>query len=126
MGRRPACAGLRADGERIVKAAVLHRAGPPDVFVIEDVPKPVPRGDEVLVEVKACGVSFRDVVERNGTYRRDVTFPLVIGLEISGIVRQTGPQAKMLKVGDRVCSKAFSSCGDCRYCRTGRETTCLK
>lgn len=109
-----------------MKAAVLHQVGPPDVFRIEDIPTPVPQGDEVLVEIKACGVSFRDVVERNGTYRRDVSFPLVIGLEISGIVRETGPLAKLLKVGDRVCSKAFSSCGDCRYCRTGRETTCLK
>jgi acryloyl-coenzyme A reductase len=107
-----------------MRAAVLHQAGGPDSFVLQDLPIPAPADDEVLVEVQACGVSFKDVVERNGTYRRDVTFPLVMGLEISGIVRQLGACAKRLKPGDLVCSKAFSSCGNCRYCRTGRETTC--
>jgi acryloyl-coenzyme A reductase len=109
-----------------VKAAVLHRTGGPDVFSIEDVPVPSVGDEEALVEVAACGVSFRDVVERNGTYRRDVSFPVIIGLEISGTVRAVGPQVRDLSVGDRVCSKAFSSCGQCRYCRTSRETTCLK
>jgi len=105
-------------------AAVLHRPGPPDVFSLEEIPAPQPRDGEVLVRVRACGVSYRDVVERNGTYRRDVVFPLVIGLEIAGDVVEVGSWVDRLKVGDRVCSKAFSSCGECRYCRNGRETTC--
>jgi len=105
-------------------AAVLHRPGAPDVFSIENIPVPQPREGEVLVCVRACGVSYRDVVERNGTYRRDVVFPLVIGLEIAGEVVGLGAGAHRLKIGDRVCSKAFSSCGECRYCRNGRETTC--
>ncbi len=105
-------------------AAVLHAPGPPDAFILEDVPTPVPGEGEVLVKVEACGVSYRDVVERNGTYRRDVSFPLIIGLEISGVVVALGPGATWHVVGDRVCSKAFSSCGHCRFCRNGRETTC--
>jgi len=107
-----------------MRAAVLHRAGPPDAFSIEEVPQPRPLAGEVLVRVRACGVSYRDVVERNGTYRRDVKFPLIIGLEMAGEVAALGPGVRRLKVGDRVCSKAFSSCGECRYCRNGRETTC--
>ncbi|MBN8605565.1 MAG: zinc-binding dehydrogenase [Caulobacterales bacterium] len=107
-------------------AAVLHAAGGPDAFRLEDAPVPNVGADDVLVRVKACGVSYRDVVERNGTYKRDVTFPLIIGLEIAGVVERVGDLVTALKPGDRVCSKAFSSCGDCRYCRTGRETTCLR
>jgi NADPH:quinone reductase-like Zn-dependent oxidoreductase len=107
-------------------AAVLHAAGGPDAFRLEDGPVPNVGADDVLVRVKACGVSYRDVVERNGTYKRDVTFPLIIGLEIAGVVERVGDLVTALKPGDRVCSKAFSSCGDCRYCRTGRETTCLR
>ena len=108
-----------------MRAAVLHEAGPPTAFSLEDAPEPeVGRGD-VLVRVKACGVSYRDVVERNGTYKRDVKFPLIIGLEISGVVEQCGEDVASLKPGDHVCSKAFSSCGRCKYCRTERETTCL-
>lgn len=107
-----------------MKAAVLYATGGPEAFQIVDMPMPVCGDGDVLVEVMACGVSFRDVVERNGTYRRDVSFPLVIGLEISGVVREVGSQVSDLTVGDRVCSKAFSSCGRCRLCRSGRETTC--
>lgn len=109
-----------------MRAAVLHAAGPPEAFVIEDVPVPDVGPDDVLVRVRACGVSYRDVVERNGTYRRDVTFPLIIGLEISGTVERVGADVCNLVPGQHVCSKAFSSCGRCRYCRSGRETTCLQ
>lgn len=109
-----------------MRAAVLHAAGAPDAFQMEDVPVPTPAPGEALVRVRACGVSYRDVVERNGTYRRDVTFPLIIGLEIAGEVAAVGEGVLDLKIGDRVCSKAFSACGLCRYCRTGRETTCRR
>lgn len=108
-----------------MRAAVLHKPGPPSSFVLEDLPVPALGDDEVLVHVRACGVSYRDVVERNGTYRRDVTFPLVMGIEIAGVVQRVGSRVTDLRPGDRVCSKAFSSCGHCRYCRSGRETTCL-
>jgi NADPH:quinone reductase-like Zn-dependent oxidoreductase len=87
-------------------------------------PIPDPAPGEVLVRVRATGVSYKDVVERNGTYRRDVTFPLVIGLEIAGDITAVGAGVTRLRLGDRVCTKAFSSCGNCRYCRNGRETTC--
>lgn len=108
----------------VMRAAVLHAAGSAEAFRLEDVPVPTPGHGEVLVRVRACGVSYRDVVERNGIYRRDVVFPLIIGLEIAGEVVETGAGVIALKPGDRVCSKAFSACGQCRYCRTGRETTC--
>jgi NADPH:quinone reductase-like Zn-dependent oxidoreductase len=109
-----------------MRAAVLHAPGGPDAFAIEDVPMPVCEPDDVLVRVRACGVSFRDVVERNGTYRRDVSYPLIIGLEISGEVVAMGDLVEDLAIGDHVCTKAFSSCGRCRLCRSGRETTCAK
>lgn len=109
-----------------MKAAVLYGAGPPDAFVLEDIPVPTVGPNEVLVKVEACGVSYRDVVERNGTYRRDVSWPAVLGLEISGTVVEQGEAVLELAVGDHVCSKAFISCGACRLCRSGRETTCRR
>src|SRR3954451_3819464 len=109
-----------------MRAAVLHGPGAPDAFVLEEVPTPIAGRDEVLVKVEACGVSYRDVVERNGTYKRDVVYPSILGLEISGTVVETGEDVLDLAPGDRVCSKAFISCGRCRLCRTGRETTCRR
>jgi NADPH:quinone reductase-like Zn-dependent oxidoreductase len=66
------------------------------------------------------------VVERNGTYRRDVGFPVILGLEISGTVERIGAGVLDLEIGDHVCTKAFTSCGRCRLCRSGRETTCRR
>jgi len=109
-----------------MRAAVLHAPGPPTAFSLEDISVPDLGYNDVLIRVAACGVSSKDIVERNGTYRRDMTFPIVIGMEISGTVVQRGENVSDLKVGDRICTKAFSSCGNCRFCRNGRETTCLK
>lgn len=108
----------------MMRAAVLHAPGPPDAFAIEEVPIPAPGPDDVLVRVRACGVSYRDVVERNGTYKRDTSFPAILGLEISGTVEAVGAGVVDLAAGNHVCSKAFISCGRCRLCRSGRETTC--
>jgi NADPH:quinone reductase-like Zn-dependent oxidoreductase len=105
-------------------AAVVHEPGPPSVLRVEEVPFPSIAPGEVIIRVGAAGVSYRDIVERNGTYRRDVTFPTVLGIEIAGTVEVVGDGVSCVRVGDRVCTKAFSSCGRCRYCRTGRETTC--
>ncbi|WP_421731079.1 quinone oxidoreductase family protein [Brevundimonas sp.] len=109
-----------------MQAAVLAGPGDADAFTLQTVPTPQPGPGDVLVRVRACGVSYRDIVERNGTYRRDVVFPLIIGLEIAGEVAALGEGVSDLKVGDRVCSKAFSACGQCKYCRSGRETTCRR
>lgn len=105
-------------------AAVARHPGPPSVLAIEEVPFPTFGPDEIVVKVGAAGVSYRDIVERNGTYRRDVTFPSIMGIEIAGTVEQVGEGVTRFQPGDRVCTKAFSSCGQCRYCRSGRETTC--
>jgi NADPH:quinone reductase-like Zn-dependent oxidoreductase len=105
-------------------AAIVHQPGPPSVLTVEDVAMPQLGRHEILLRVGAAGVSYRDIVERNGTYRRDVTFPSILGIEIGGTVTAIGEGVARIAIGDRVCTKAFSSCGQCRYCRSGRETTC--
>jgi acryloyl-coenzyme A reductase len=109
-----------------MRAAVMRAQGAPDVLQIEDWPVPEPKPDEALVKVRAVGVSYHDIVERNGAYQRGVTFPMIIGNEISGEVVAIGERVTTLKPGDRVCTKAFSVCGMCRYCRNGMETACKK
>jgi len=109
-----------------MRAAVLHAPGPPTAFSLEDVAVPKLGRNDLLIKVAACGVSSKDIVERNGTYRRDMTFPIIIGMEVSGTVVERGDDVSDLKIGDRICTKAFSSCGRCRFCRNGRETTCLE
>jgi NADPH:quinone reductase-like Zn-dependent oxidoreductase len=107
-----------------LRAALLPEAGPPSAFRIEDLAIPEIGDDEVLVRVMACGVSQHDVAARAGVYRRGVVFPVVLGMEIAGVVEAAGAAVTDVGVGDRICTKAFASCGRCSYCRTGRETTC--
>lgn len=109
-----------------MKAAVMHQQGGPEVLVIEDIAIPAIKPNEVLVKVGAVGVSYHDVVERNGAYQRGVHFPMVIGNEVAGTVEKVGEQVTTLKVGDRVCCKPFQVCGMCRRCRNGMETACTK
>lgn len=107
-----------------MRAVVIRQAGPPSVLQLEDWPRPDIRPHEVLVKVGAVGVSYHDVVERNGAYQRGVHFPMVMGMEIAGTVEQAGALVRGLKPGDRVCCKPFHSCGMCRLCRNGMETAC--
>lgn len=109
-----------------MKAAVLHATGPPSVFSIEDVDQPAPGPDEVLVKVSACGVSGHDVAVRSGSYRRGITFPHISGIEISGEVVEVGQTVEHVALGDQVCTKPWRSCGLCRFCRNGMETSCVR
>jgi NADPH:quinone reductase-like Zn-dependent oxidoreductase len=109
-----------------MKAIVMWAQGGPEVLVMEEWPTPVPGPEEALVEVRAVGISFHDVVQRNGAFQRGVKFPMIIGNEISGVVTAVGERVSTLAVGDYVCTKAFHSCGMCRLCRTGMETACKK
>lgn len=108
-----------------MKAVVMRMTGGPEVLQIEEVPVPEPAPDEVLVRVQAVGVSYHDVVQRNGTMRRHTHLPMIPGYEISGIVERAGALVRGLAPGDAICTKAFASCGLCRFCRTGMETSCL-
>lgn len=104
----------------------MHKQGGPEVLVIEDVAVPICKPNEVLLKVGAVGVSYHDVVERNGAYSRGVHFPMVIGNEVAGTVEKVGALVTTLKAGDRVCCKPFQVCGMCRRCRNGMETACTK
>ena len=103
-----------------MKAAVLRELGAPEMLRIEDIPVPAVRDHEVLVKVIAVGVSYHDVVQRNGVMRRHTKLPIILGYEIAGRVEKAGAGVTTLKPGDLVCTKAFQSCGMCRYCRTGK------
>ncbi|MGE4340229.1 MAG: zinc-binding alcohol dehydrogenase family protein [Pigmentiphaga sp.] len=109
-----------------MRAVVMHEQGAPSVLRVERVPVPHIAPHEVLLKVGSVGVSYHDVVERNGAYRHTIKLPMIIGYEIAGTVERVGQQVATLKVGDRVCAKPFYSCGLCRRCRNGLETACAQ
>ena len=106
-----------------MRAVRLKAFGPPDALQLEDIDAPKPADREVLVEVKAGGVCYHDVIVRSGLRSR-AKLPLTLGHEIAGVVVETAPGVQGVRVGDRVASTYRISCGYCRYCRGGHGEIC--
>jgi synaptic vesicle membrane protein VAT-1 len=86
----------------IMRAAFVTKYGGPDVLRIRESETPKPQQDEVLIQVKAIGLNFADVLMRTGIYPNAPKPPFVPGMEFSGIVIECGTSAHILKPGDRV------------------------
>lgn len=107
----------------------------PRMDIIEyDIPKPGP--NEVLLEVKACGICGSDVhmaqpdAEGYIFYPGLTGFPCILGHELSGVVVEAGAQAfdkvtnKPFKGGERVCTEEMLWCGECKPCADGFPNHC--
>jgi len=88
-----------------------------------DVPEPEYAADEVLIEVKACGICGSDVHGLDGSTGRRRP-PLVMGHEAAGIIAQVGSAVTQWKPGDRVTFDSTISCGKCGPCRAGAINLC--
>ncbi len=71
-----------------MQAVFVSRFGGPEVLEVRDVPPPEPGDGELLVDVEATGVNYRDVYEREGSYGGEP--PFIAGVEGAGRVRETG------------------------------------
>lgn len=105
-----------------MKALVVKEFGGP--LILEDLPVPQPAADEALIRVKACAVDQFDLTIRDGKFAMANKVPIILGHEIAGVVEAVGTNVKTVAPGDRVTSTLYLTCGQCRYCLTGRETIC--
>jgi len=88
-----------------MKAVVLHEYGGPEKLNFEDnVPEPQIGGDTVLIAAAAASVNPIDWKVRSGARQKDfpVSFPAILGRDVSGVVRAVGANVKHFKPGDRV------------------------
>ena len=106
-----------------MRAIVLPHFGGPDVFSREEVARPVPAADQMLLKVAACGVCGHDLLNRGGHFPH-TRLPAVMGHEIAGTVVETGSLITRFKPGDRVTVIQRIPCGVCALCRSGRENVC--
>jgi len=67
-------------------------------------PKPVPRDDEVVIQIKAAGVARADVMQRQGHYPPPPGASDIPGLDVAGIIDSTGRSVTAFQAGDRVCA----------------------
>jgi alcohol dehydrogenase, propanol-preferring len=110
-----------------MKAARLHEYGKP--LVLEDVPVPDLAPDEILVQVKACGMCRSDVQLVDGYFRpyADIKPPITVGHEITGVVHKIGsivPKSSGFQEGDHVVVAPGWGDGTCRHCQIGNTHIC--
>ena len=101
---------------------VLER--PREPLRLAGLPEPSPGPGQVLLSVHACGVCRTDLHIADGELDRP-KLPLVMGHQIVGTVVAGGEGAERFEVGQRVGVPWLGwTCGECRYCRAGRENLC--
>lgn len=105
-----------------MKAVVLREFGGPENLELETVEDPSPGSGEVLIQVKACGVCYHDLIARRGSLGGRL--PMILGHEVVGEVIGIGDGVTEWKVGDRAATLQRMSCGACEFCLQKRNSLC--
>ena len=106
-----------------MRAVVVFQFGGPDVLTyVEDYRDPSVGPNDVLVEVKATALNHLDIWVRQGI--RGAKTPIILGSDISGVVKQVGDAVTRFKEGDEVIVAPGYGCGVCEHCLSGRESLC--
>src|SRR5215471_9303590 len=87
-----------------MKAVVIHEYGGPEVLKYEDIPRPEPKDDQLLVRVIAAGVNPVDGMIRSGMFDKEGSrsFPIILGGDVAGVVEKVGSTVTKFKPGDPV------------------------
>jgi len=103
-----------------MKALTLKEYGS---LVYGDVPDPQMEDNEVLVEVKACGICGSDVHGLDGSTGRRLP-PVIMGHEAAGTIARIGARVPGWRLGDRVTFDSTIWCGECWRCRRAEINLC--
>ncbi len=87
-----------------MKAIVVHKYGGPEILKLEEIPRPEPKDNQVLIRVIAASVNPVDAHVRTGKSAKffGTTLPFIPGYDIAGTVEKAGTKISKLKVGDPV------------------------
>jgi len=103
-----------------MKAYILRNFKEPPI--LSEVEKPRAAPGRAVVKVVAAGVCYRDYLALQGLQR--VRLPATPGHEFAGVVEEVGEGVYGLQPGDAVAGMIFEYCGECDYCKSGREYLC--
>ncbi len=108
----------------LLLSQIVNLADSQQPLQLATLPDPVPRDNEILVKVSACGVCHTELDEIEGRTPPS-QWPIVLGHQIVGRVVDVGNFVTRFHGGERVgVAWIFSACGQCGYCRSGRENLC--
>lgn len=93
-------------------------------LTLMELPEPIPKADEILLKVFACGVCHTELDEIEGRIPPP-RLPVVLGHQVIGRVEAVGSQVGAMQIGDRVgVAWIFAACGSCKFCLAGKENLC--
>jgi alcohol dehydrogenase len=92
--------------------------------LVDLAPPPPPDAGEVQIRVRAVALNHIDLWGFRGMAFAKRKLPLVVGAEAAGEIAASGPEATLLKAGDRVVMYGGLTCGHCKACREGRDNLC--
>ena len=106
-----------------MRAVAFAQPGGLDVLQVMDLPVTAIEDDEVLVQVKACGLNHLDLWVRQGLPTQ-IPMPHIGGCEAAGLVALVGKSVQNLKKGDRVLVSPGQSCNVCDWCNQSLDSCC--
>jgi NADPH2:quinone reductase len=87
-----------------MKFIEASKFGGPEVLTVVEAPTPTPTEGALLVEIKAAGVNYADIMARSGFYPQVPKAPFPVGFEIAGVVKGVGKGVQGFKEGDSVAA----------------------
>jgi 2-desacetyl-2-hydroxyethyl bacteriochlorophyllide A dehydrogenase len=108
-----------------MRGVQLTSHGVPGNFRLAALPRPRPAPDEVLVEVKACGLNRLELWAEEGGLPVPLKLPRILGGEIAGVIAELGADVDDWRRGARVAVQSNLFCGFCEFCLRGDESLCL-
>src|SRR5688572_3580485 len=109
-----------------MKVVLFHQHGGPEVLQYGDFPTPQPKAGEVLIRLHAASLNRMDVFVRNGWPGLKLELPHINGADGAGEVTALGEGQIGFELGDHVSINANLGCGECSFCKTGRDNLCSK
>ena len=94
-----------------MKAVVCTDFSGPDGLQVREVDEPEVGPTDILVDVKACAVTFPDLLMTRNQYQFKAELPYIVGSELAGVVREVGPQVVGIAPGDRVLGSSMLTGG---------------
>jgi NADPH2:quinone reductase len=85
-----------------MKAAFIHRPGPPESIVLGELPRPAISSQQVLVRIGAASVNPIDIYIRSGLIKANLPLPYIPGCDLAGVVEEIGAGVTRFQRGDRV------------------------
>jgi NADPH:quinone reductase-like Zn-dependent oxidoreductase len=94
------------------------------VVAVDDLADPVPAPDEVIIEVRACGLNRLDLLQRVAPLVRGFALPHIAGMDVAGLVVVAAADGTGPALGTAVIADPVSTCGSCDRCVAGHAPYC--